>query len=358
MKNILVVDTAAEIGGALTILESFYEAVIKEYPDNNWFFLVSKPELENTENVTVLKFPWTKKTKLHRLFFDLCIIPRIIKKLGIDCIISLQNIPVHTKKPQIVYVHQSIPFTDYRFSFRSDKSLWFIQNILKISICRGIKNANKVIVQSEWMKDSCARITGAKKEKFIVLPPEVNADRIRPFRNKNIAVNRFFYPAIGKEYKNHKVILMACQILAKKGISDYRVEFTLNPDENSYTKKIYEIAKRYKLNIDFCGRLDTEGMRKRYENSVLLFPSFLETVGLPLKEAMAAGDIILSGDCPYAHEAVGKYKNAYFFPCNDAEILADYMKKCVENAIRYYECDDLAIGKTSWQPVFEELSCM
>lgn len=355
MKNILVVDTAAEMGGALTILDSFYQAVKKQSKEYKWYFLVSKPEFSDTDNITVLKYAWTKKTKAHRIFFDLFIIPKLIKKFNVDVILSLQNNIAFTRKPQIVYVHQSIPFAEYKFLFSKDRTLWFIQNILKISICSSIKRADKVVVQSNWMKSACVKATGVDADKILVLPPEAHIGDVRKFRYSNRPINRFFYPAIAKEYKNHMVILRACEILQKADISDYKVEFTIEADQNDYTRELFKIVSEKNFPISFVGRLDSEEMRQRYESSVLIFPSFLETVGLPLKEACKAGGIIIAADCPYAHEAMEDYKNAHYFKYDDDMAVAQYMINCMNNSIGYSDFELKQKEMSSWEIVFKEL---
>lgn len=355
MKNILVVDTAAEMGGALTILDSFYQAAKKESKEYKWYFLVSKPEFINTDNITVLQYAWTKKSKGHRLFFDFFVIQKLIKKLDVDVILSLQNNAVLTRKPQVVYVHQSIPFAEYKFLFSKDRTLWFIQNILKISIGLSIKRADRVVVQSNWMKSACVKATGVDENKILVLPPEANIQDVRKFRYPNKPINRFFYPAIAKEYKNHMVILRACEVLQNAGISDYTVEFTIEADQNDYAKELFKIVSERNYPILFVGRLDLEEMRQRYESSVLIFPSFLETVGLPLKEACKAGGIIISADCPYAHEAIEDYKNAHYFKYDDDIAVANYMMGCMNNSIGYNDFELLQKEHSSWEIVFKEL---
>jgi glycosyltransferase involved in cell wall biosynthesis len=57
----------------------------------------------------------------------------------------------------------------------------------------------------------------------------------------------------------------------------------------------------------------------------LLFPSKLETWGLPLTEAQAHGLAILAADLPYAHETIGEYPRAAYFAPQDAAALANRM---------------------------------
>jgi len=115
-KTIMVFDVPAVHGGALTVLEQQYEKA-KQNSDKNWIFILSKAELSETNNIKVLKYPWIKKSWAHRLYFDYFIAHKLVKKYKADEVLSLQNIGVpFIKIPQSVYVHQSIPFIDIRFS--------------------------------------------------------------------------------------------------------------------------------------------------------------------------------------------------------------------------------------------------
>jgi glycosyltransferase involved in cell wall biosynthesis len=61
------------------------------------------------------------------------------------------------------------------------------------------------------------------------------------------------------------------------------------------------------------------------ESDCLLFPSKLETWGLPITEFKTTGKLILAAELPYAHETVGTYQNVSFFDVNSPEALADLM---------------------------------
>ena len=129
IMNILVMDVAADSGGALSILMDFYDFV-KENKDGNlnWYFAVSTPELKDCENIKVLRYPEVKKSWLNRLCFDHFAAPKIIKKFEIDKVFSLQNLIVpHTQIEQILYLHQPLPFVEKKFSFNKEELLCYIR---------------------------------------------------------------------------------------------------------------------------------------------------------------------------------------------------------------------------------------
>src|SRR5699024_2925067 len=93
--NIMVFDVPAERRGALSILKDFYnEAKSCEDKSINWFFVISKPNLEETDNIKVLRYPWIKKSWFHRLYFDKIVSPILVRKYNINKIFSLQNVRI------------------------------------------------------------------------------------------------------------------------------------------------------------------------------------------------------------------------------------------------------------------------
>jgi glycosyltransferase involved in cell wall biosynthesis len=66
------------------------------------------------------------------------------------------------------------------------------------------------------------------------------------------------------------------------------------------------------------------------EAACLLFPSVLETWGLPITEFKPLGKPVLVADCRYAAETVGDYANAAYFGADDAGRLAELMRAVIE----------------------------
>jgi glycosyltransferase involved in cell wall biosynthesis len=70
----------------------------------------------------------------------------------------------------------------------------------------------------------------------------------------------------------------------------------------------------------------------RYQRAdCLIFPSKLETWGMPLTEFKSTGKPILAIDLPYAHETVGEYGQAAFFPPGGDIQLAAMMRAAVNH---------------------------
>ena len=284
--KIMIFDVPASTSGALTILEEYYKSAINSTNSNlQWIFVVGIPRFEETENVRVLRYPWIKKSWFHRIVFDWFIAPKLVMKYRPDEILSLENILVpfvSRKIKQTLYVHQSLPFVEYKFSFKDNKLYWTYQNIIGRLIINSIKKADEVIVQTNWMKRACSEKAKVNPDKIRVELPKINIEIRKFFTPNENALRTFFYPATANSYKNHEVIIQACEKMKELGVNDYHVVLTLTGRENDYASKLYEIVKRENLRIEFVGNLKREEVYEWYAKSVLIFPSYIETFGLPL----------------------------------------------------------------------------
>jgi len=322
MKKILIYDVAAEYGGAATILMRFYKQAEQD-TENEYVFVLSKCKLNECNNIRIISLEWVKRSWFHRLFCDLFYINKIVNENKIDTIINLQNVAIHTNVDQMVYIQNCIPFTDYLFSFKKDKFLWFYQNIIGGLTKYSIKWADRVVVQSKWMKNAiCSQCSYDETKVYIdrVSTPYVFQHRI--MTEKTL----FFYPANSMSYKNHIVLLKACQQLITNGYDDFEVILTIQKEEN---KVINDYCSQHHIPVVFVGRLDNDEMARYYRKSILVFPSYLETVGLPLIESQIFDCWVLAADCEYAKEALEYYCKKVFFKPDDENSLARCMKDCI-----------------------------
>lgn len=340
--KILVYDVAAEDGGGLFVLKEFYREVL-ERPEEGieWTFMVSGDSISEASNVRVLRYDKVKKSWLHRLAFEYLELPGIIEQLAPDLVISLQNMPVKgCKRRQLVYLHQSLQYCPKRFSLlkSGERNLAIRQRILSLLIKDAMPRAEHIFVQTQWIKDATAKWLKRPAQDITIVPVTVPADvPVKPFAGQN--AQRFFYPARAEQYKNHKLIIDACKRLAEHGVTNYEVIFTFLPEDSTYAAQLQQEAEG--LPIQFIGTLSYEQVWDYYSKTVLLFPSYLETCGLPMLEARKAGAWVLASDMPFSHEALDGYANAVFFHHENAEQLADAMQQILENKLSYTDVENL-----------------
>lgn len=325
MQTVLVLDVAATQGGALTVLTEYYDR-LRQDTQNRYVFCVSLPQLADTDTVRVRRFPWVKRSWLHRLWFEHVTVRRLLKKEGIDRILSLQNTAVGgTDLPQTVYLHQPLPFCGIPFSLRKHPKFWVYQHVIGRRIYASLRRAERVIVQTRWMKQAACEQAGISPDKVTLEAPHVPTAVTARFSPENWR-RVFFYPAANYSYKNHETLFAAMEQLAAQGITDYTLRLTLKPEELPVIAQYPRAAER----VEWCGALSREQVMEAYASSVLVFPSYIETFGLPLLEARQTGAPILASDCSFSREILEGYDAAHFFDPFDPAALATRMREQME----------------------------
>lgn len=324
--KIIVFDVAAEYGGALTILKQYYDLAVND-KENNWTFVISTPSLIETDNVKVLRYPWVKKSWFHRLYFDRFVAQKIAEQVQVDEVLSLQNLVVRgIKVKQTLYLHQPLPFVEKRYRITEDLKFWVYQNIISRMIFDSVRKADSIIVQTNWMKDACVQKIKVEPSKFKVICPCIKIEIKKSYKQENENNKLFFYPASALPYKNHTIIVEVAKLLKQKGIDNFRVVFTLEGNENRNVKKMYHEVQEKNLPIEFIGEITIDEVYDYYSKSILIFPSFIETFGLPMLEAKMHGSPILASDCAFSHEILDGYDRAKFFNPFKVEELAYEME--------------------------------
>ena len=304
--------------------KQFYDYVRENDTQNEWIFLLSGNYLEETDNIRVFLREDVKKSSIHKIIFDCFTGAKYINSLKPDVVFSLQNIITFgVKVPQFVYVHQSIPFQnvkDFSFFKAKERKIAVIQKLIGAFIIQSVKSADGVIVQTEWMKNAVASKANVNVDKIITAFPVVQ--RIECITRNYEKINkRFFYPTNNELYKNIDTIIRACKVLNEEGVDNFEVCLTLPSGMIEHE------------NIKCVGYLDSQQMAEMYSCATMIFPSYMETIGLPLVEAQLHKTLIYAADCPYAREVLQGYDNAYYFDVFDYKKLAEMMKKRIYGEI-------------------------
>lgn len=329
-STVMIYDVHASESGALAILDDLYHQ-IRAYSDKSikWVFIVSTPQYAETENIIVRRFPWVKKNWGYRYYFDMVTTRGLLKEYDPDLVFSLQNkgIPFYHKE-QTVYLHLPFILTDHKFNIRTDgKRLWLYQNVVSKSIFRSLRKVDRTIVQTHWMKDALIQKANVSKDKIFVLKPDVSSNHIGHFVDTAKNRRTFFYPATAFSYKNHMTMLKALDYAQKGGLKDYSLTLTIRADESALAQVLAEYAQTNRLNVDFGGQIPREKVFDMYGRSVLLFPSYVESYGLPLFEARVTGTYIIASDCPFSREILTGYDKAMLFSEMDYVAMGELILK-------------------------------
>lgn len=338
--NIVVNSTAARVGGAISILNQFIYN-IPDQTDNLYHIFVNK-DFNQIERKNVRYYIVDTTTWMKRISWDSYGLRKYLISLSIfpDIIISLQNtgVLINDKIPQIIYYHQLLPLTEYKWNFfRKEESLCYIySNIYPFFTKLFINKQTQIVVQADFIKKAFSKKFNFPENKIHVVQPEIelNIDNHHFFKQHN-NIN-LIYPANKFIYKNHKVLINALDIIKNnhKGIySKIKLFLTIKEDEVPNLYK-YIIEKGLCDKIVFLGKIPHHKLIEMFYNmKALVFPSFIETIGLPLLEAAGIGLSILASDLPYAKNAVKNYNGVEFLPYNDANKWAQAIVRLSRNNI-------------------------
>lgn len=322
--RIVVNNIAASTGGAMTILKSLYDYVVEHDKENQWIFLLNDKYFEETENIQIHSLPSVKKNWFNRLFFDMYTGKKYINKLKPDVYISLQNNLVQgINCHKIIYLHQVIPFQNhkkFRFFKKTERKLWIYQNIIGLLMKKSINQADLLVVQSEWLKKKITSLNLKKECEIVVIRPLYNnpmviQSNVENEYNKKI---NFFYPASNEVYKNHEIIFKMLKKLDKKYKNEFELVLTL--PENQCLDD----------NVKCVGELTHQETIQQMSTSYLLFPSYIESFGLPLIEARSLNRFIIAADLEYSREVLSGYENVKFFNPFDPDDLLNIIIDVIE----------------------------
>ncbi|CDH21000.1 Glycosyltransferase, group 1 family [Xenorhabdus bovienii str. kraussei Quebec] len=340
MSLIIVNATALSAGGALTILKQFLK-----HANNNHHkylcFVSPDVKLNKYDNIYYIKV--NTKSWIKRLYWDFYGIKTYLKKNRIcfDKVISLQNTTVNIDSKQIIYLHQSIPFSDIKISISSigDIKLYLYSRFYKFFIFYFLKQDTIFIVQTYWMKNALSKYMD--ENNIFVIHPEIDIPLTKneSTNRKNVGSIKIIYPASVTSYKNHLIILKAINKLLTDGvdITNLKYQITFNKGEFLlFDKK----AKEYKIenHIEYLGVLSYQAIFSKYlDASALIFPSYIETFGLPLVEAASLGRHIIAADLPYAHDVLSGYDGVEFIKYDSVPLWAEAIRNLLTNTNKSYQ---------------------
>ena len=354
-RNIAVNASALTQSGALSILKQFIYYAARNKSSHFYLFVDEDVRLEAHENISFINV--AVRSWARRIYWGGWGFRRYLSKNGIpvDIVISLQNTSINIPGKQVVYIHQPMPFSEIKWSFfKKDERLFFLyRNFYHYFIFLFVKLDTRFVVQTNWMKASLVNNYLVHDELIRVISPDVilpKIDKDSVFESNVGFV--LLYPATPLYYKNHLLILESLRRLKfTHKIKDIRFQVTFSRGEyEKFDKK----AKEYDLvdMIDYMGHLPYKKLVEAYYRcDLVLFPSLIETFGLPLAEAATLGKNIICSDLPFSRDVLGEYSGVTFVSHDDAGAWA-------QEIVNTYNSGELAdnidfVQNSSWADFFK-----
>ncbi len=243
-----------------------------------------------------------------RAVIEQLILPFYIRKLDIGIFYAPSNFDTVFSRCKSIVAIRSLLFCHLPYSIP------FPQRIYRsIFVPLSVKRASKVVTVSRWMKEEICERCKIPLHKVEVIYHGVDTSLFLLQQNMNFlkryGVQKPYLLTVGVlwEYKNVDKVIEAFKILKK----EYKVKHRLvivGRDDNGNMLKYKELAGQLGMQneIIFTGPVSHHNLRYFYSAAdVFIFPSEIESFGLPLLEAMACQVPIVASNKAAIPEIVG-----------------------------------------------------
>jgi len=208
--------------------------------------------------------------------------------------------PLFSKSKNVtVFLHNALYFEPklrVRFPIKTRLRLAIESSLFRLTAC----SVNKFLVQTPHMKKRLCEMSIHSNK--IIVWPFANVGKIHQAFNSD---GSFVCVSSGDAHKNIRNLILAWVLLAQDGYFP-RLYLTISKSEYPLlmewiNKQIHE----WDLFINNLGLLPHDDVIKIYvRGSALIYPSFVESLGLPLIEAREANVDIIAAELDYVRDVV------------------------------------------------------
>ncbi|MDH7446369.1 glycosyltransferase [Aquimarina sp. 2201CG14-23] len=341
-KKIVISAINFDSGGPLSIMQDCLSELSRNHTsDYEIIALVNSKKLYEISNIEYIEFPLSKKNWIFRLYYEYIFFYFLSIKIKPDFWLSMHDMTPNVRcKNRFVYCHNPTPFYKaYKKDIFKNTKTFLFSSFYKYLYRINIKKNKYVIVQQDWIRKEFRKFWQLKN--VLVAYPKVKLFNFEEVFNENPPIPKknkiktFFYPSFPRPFKNFEIICKAYSLLPQKYQDNCKVNLTIDETLNSYSKNIVEEYSNFK-GINFLGLLSRKQVYEYYNISdCLIFPSKLETWGLPITEFKATSKPMFLTKESYAKETVGEYKDVSFFDINSPEELRDLIIDFIDDTIIY-----------------------
>ncbi|MCS7278479.1 MAG: glycosyltransferase family 4 protein [Thermodesulfobacteriaceae bacterium] len=218
----------------------------------------------------------------------------------------------------IVFNH-GLAWKRYPLSFSNKFRMWY--NFL---IPRILKEAHLIFVVSQFNKEELIEEFKIEENKIKILYPGIS----EKFKFMNLKRENFIlYVGNIQPYKNLKNLFKAFQILRRNG---REIELWIVGIKDKRVFKNEEFREFNFQGVKFLGYKEDQELLELYNKAQsLVLPSFYETFGFPLLEAMACGCPVIASKIPALLEIA--QDSALFINPHKPEEIANGLEEILDN---------------------------
>jgi glycosyltransferase involved in cell wall biosynthesis len=240
-----------------------------------------------------------------------------------------RRIPNRSPCPSIGTIHDMAAYWGPR---KTRESLGVV---IRMLLPNAIRNLDRVIAVSEWVKRELMELLHVKESKIEVIPNGVDHSLFYPRRRTDesvVLIQPFsfrrpyilYVSRIDHPVKNHIKLIEAFGIFKDRTHYPHRLVLAGRDGNRADKVKDAAAASKYRNDIFFTGHFPTTSLPELYAGAdFVVFPSMYEGFGLGVLEAMASGVPVACARAASLPETA-EHAALYFDP-SDAEDMADRM---------------------------------
>jgi len=322
IEQVVVDLTAPVFGGSITWTREVIPRLCSLNPQKE-YRLIIRPDLRwiedfVTDNCRIITINIPQKFQtIYRLIWQQFRLPKLLRNWDSDILLSPFDVTALRASCKVVLgVQNASPY--WGPVARSWIERIRLLGLRWLSI-KSIKKSNKVFFVSEWSRSAISEITKIPLEKTSVAYNGVSS-RFFPIDKENSLNEQAYILAVGSiySYKDYTTLINAWAAVRKVGFDYLKLRIVGGIFDEVYHKNFLSILERENIqdSVSFIPELSPEQILGFYQKAKLfVFPSWGETFGLPLVEAMACGIPIVSSDLPVTRE-ICKNAARYYVPGN------------------------------------------
>jgi len=260
-------------------------------------------------------------TLTGRFFLEFQLLRLITEDTRIIC---MGNLPPLFAKPKQVVVYVQNRYLIENLSLSSFPLLVRIRINLERSWLKArAHRVNHFIVQT----NSMSKLLQLRLWRVPGIVPYIFLPKVEKIKSNLALKNRYdyVYIATGAPHKNHRHLIEAWIIMAKRGIFPTLCLTISKDNEPELFRWINARQQKYDLKIEMVGELKHAEVQDLYNrSSALVYPSIVESLGLPLLEAVASGISVIASDLDFVHDII---KPTAVFNPHSIQSIADTLMK-------------------------------
>jgi glycosyltransferase involved in cell wall biosynthesis len=261
-------------------------------------------------NVSYLTFPWSNERQKLRTLSEHALTPFLLRRAGTD-IFSTLIAPAVKPAPALVAHFKTLHAYTAPGALRPAARIY-----RQLTYPHTVKVADAIIINSESLRDEVNRYLDVDPAKLHLIPEAVDHELFRPGDRdeaweavRTHGVSRPFVLFVSSlwAYKNCEGVIRAFA-QARAQLGDRQLVIVGSGRDEEYVGRLKVLTDELGLadHIVWVGGIPLESTVAFYRSAdVFVYPSFNETFGLPILEAMACGCPVVTSSVSSMPETAG-----------------------------------------------------